>query len=548
LIFVAAAVPALILAGHPLFGVSNAAADEFPAVKPRSPFDPRVVFKLSYVSRPDSALTVLDRQRRIDPRDPFVLLLKAKVLRERLNDEDNDKSLIKQSTQPIHAILDTAIALCDDALDRETKDPKYYFYRGYGWLNKAQLHVLTRGYWSAGRAAGKGKGDLERYLERYPDDPDARGMLGAYLYFADAIPSFVKFVAKLLLIPGGDRDKGLEMLEYGATHDGLFSTDWRMVLAAIHLVFEGHFELGSAEFASLLAEYPLYTRLVEPLGVVAPLYPGRIREILNAEETAIGSHLALREEHIDWHLVKRMQLHRAFTESYFGNPVAAMRRYERLIDDPPDHPDWVLPISLLNHGYFNQRAGRADLARAAYQRVRSSKEMKFYHDTASELLASLDDPRTAVPVEHLDFITHIYSRRPRKAREGIRRFIERHGESALTDFYAGDLEVMGGDLAHARRLFESAVDRKESGGDQIYQMFAALRLAELSGQEGRIDDAIDNLDNAVDFCHANYLFNFLVRSRKRFYELLKDGKIDAAPALLDSNPRTGTADEPAERG
>ena len=538
-IVLVAAVPILVSFGPPRVSPAN---DDLPQVQPRAPFDPKLVFDLTYMSRPDSALAVIEDQRRADPNDPFILLLKAKVLRERLNDEDNDKALIKKSTKPIHAVLDTAIALCDKALDQKTIDPRYYFYRGYGWLIKAQLHVLTKGYWSAGRAAGRGKGDLERYLERFPDDPDARGMLGAYLYFADAIPSLVKIVAKLLLIPGGDRQKGLEMLEFGATHEGLFTTDWRMVLAAIHLVFEGHFERGADEFADLLEEFPLYTRLVEPLGVVAPLYPQKIREIEKAEKTALEFQLSMSEAHVDWSLVKRMWLHQAFTKSYFGDVVGAMDEYRMLIDAPPDHPDWVLPISLLNHGYFQQRTGRNDLARSAYERVRSSKEMEFYHGAAKQLLASLDTKPRSVPLEDLSFVSNVYSEQVTEALAGIERYKQLHGEGALTDFYSGDLKIFENDFAGARIAFERAVERDETGGDQIYQMFAALRLAELHGQDGDFDKAMDKLDDAKKFCHANYLLDFIIRSRKRFYELVKDGKLDAKPALLITENAANSAE------
>lgn len=528
-ISLAAFLPAAVGSEPPGNGLAD---NGIPAVQPRAPFDPKVVFDLTYISRPDSALAVLDQHHRNDPNDPFVLLLKAKVLRERLNDEDNDKNLINESTLPIHAVLDTAINICNEALDKDTVDPKYYFYRGYGWLNKAQLYVLTKGYWSAGRAAGRGKGDLERYLERYPDDPDALGMLGTYFYFADAIPNLVKLVAKLLLIPGGDREKGLEMLEYGATHEGLFTTDWRMVLAAVHLVFEGHFERGADEFAGLLEEYPRYTRLVEPLGVVAPMYPRRVREIEEAEIAALESQLAMDGKHIDWNLVKRMWLHQAFTNSYFGDVAGAMEQYQRLIEAPPDHPDWVLPISLLNHGYFEQRTGRIDAARTAYERVLAGDEMKFYHSAAKQMAASLDAAHKSVPLEDMNFVSLIYRGQVAEASAGIEHYKKTHGEDALTDFYSGDLKLFAQDLSGAKNDFERAVERKEEGGDQIYQMFAALRLAELHGQDGDIREAIEILENSKKFCHANYLLDFLIRSRKRFYELVKDGKIDSRPALL----------------
>jgi len=104
------------------------------------------------------------------------------------------------------------------------------------------------------------------------------------------------------------------------------------------------------------------------------------------------------------------------------------------------------------------------------------------------------------------------------------------------------------DFAAAKESFSRALDRNESGGDQIYQMFASLRLAEIAGQQGRFGDAKDYLERAKKYCHANYLLDFLVRSRKRYYELQDEDKIDTWPALLvrDHNRSLG-ANPPTTR-
>jgi tetratricopeptide (TPR) repeat protein len=502
------------------------------AVELRSPWNPREILDLVYLNRPDSALVVLDAYLRLNPNDPFPLLLKAKVLRERLNDEDNNKELIKRSAEPIHSVLDSAIAMSDQALERDVKNYKQYYYRGYAWLSKAQLYVLGRGYWSAGRAASRGKDDLERYLDKYPDDADARGALGAYYYFADAIPGFIKFVAKLLLIPSGDREKGLDMLRYAATHEGVFSADWSFVVAAIDLVFEGHFERGTDELIALLRDYPYYTRLAEPIAVAAPLYPARAREIREIVSGALEAHLTLDESRVDWNLVSRMRLVQAFTDSYFGSPSEAVARFTTLIDDPPRHPDWVVPIALLNRGYLLQRQGSKGDALDAFAAVRASEHMSRYHRSAELMLASVDAERIPVGASDLDFVPMLYDGGFDEAREGLERWKSIHGEDAICDFYTGDLEAMRGDLGAARRAYERALARVVLGGEQVYQTFSAARLAEIAGGEGRYDEARDLLKRAPEYCHANYLLDFLMEARARFYELVDSGKLSAKPDLL----------------
>jgi tetratricopeptide (TPR) repeat protein len=506
------------------------------------PFDPHRIMDLIYAGRPDSALAEIERCRRADPGDPLVLLMRARAMRERLNDEDDDKSLVKEGTKPMHAALDTAITLCEEALEQGDKDPEGYFYRGYAWLNKAQLHVLTRSHWTAGREAARGKKDIERYLERVPDDPDAHGTFGAYLYFADVLPGFFKFLAKLLFIPSGDRERGLAFLHYAAAHDGLFTRDWQMVLAGIEFIFEGNFEEGTEAFIDLCDRYPYYTRFVEPLGVVAPIHPLRMREFGSLEKKAITAHLTLGTDNADWDLIKRLNVHQAFINAYFGNAEDAVVQFAELIEDPPRHPDWVLPIALLNRGFLHQKTGRFDEAREAFETVLSSKGMKYYHGTAKTMLRGLDASPKTVNLNDLSAIGRLYDGEIENAAAALARFKEAYGEDALTDFYSGDLAVFEQDFEAASEAFRRALEREESGGGQIYQMFSSLRLAEIEGQRLRYDDARDLLKHAKTYCHANFLLDFLIRSRKHFYEFLDDGKIDSQPALLvrhqDLQPRT----------
>jgi tetratricopeptide (TPR) repeat protein len=58
--------------------------------------------------------------------------------------------------------------------------------------------------------------------------------MGAYNYFADNLPALVKGIRFLLMIPGGDRERGLAQLEEAARSSRLFGTEALMLLAFIH--------------------------------------------------------------------------------------------------------------------------------------------------------------------------------------------------------------------------------------------------------------------------------------------------------------------------
>ncbi len=520
------------------FGTARAApgawtpGDSSLSVEAKRPFDAGEILEILYSNRPDSALALTRFYQKENPKDPYPILLEAKLLRDRLNDEDNNKELIRQATPPIHAALDRAIALSDGALQRDVKDYRQYYYRGYGWFMKAQLHALTKSYWNAARAASHGKGDLERYLDKYPDDPDAQGALGAYLYFADALPGFIKIIAKLFLIPEGDRERGLAMMEFAATHKGAFSTDWRFVLAALNLVFEGNFEKGSDGLLRLLEEYPYYTRLAEAVAVVETLYPARTREFFAVVETSIDDHLSVGEQHADWQLIKRIQLVQAFTESYFGNPRDAIEMYAPLLENPPPHPDWIVPIALLNRGFLQQRMGKADDARKAFDTVLKGDRWPVYHPAAKAMLESVDVPVKTIDTDDLEFVQMLYDGKFDDASRLLERYQGIYGEDVLHEFYSGDLEALTGDFTAARKAYERALACDARGGEQIYQMYAAIRLAELAGADGRYSEARSLLKRAQRYCHANYLLDFLIESRQRYYHLVDAGRLDAKPSLF----------------
>ncbi|MFQ5510902.1 MAG: tetratricopeptide repeat protein [Candidatus Krumholzibacteriia bacterium] len=503
-----------------------------PSLRPAESINPYQIMDLICDGRSDSAMTILGDEPWATSRDPMVLLLKARVMRDQLPDEDNNKELLRDDVNRIHAVFDRVIELCDEATENGALDPKFRYYRARAHFGKAQLHTLTKGYWSAGRAGGRAKKDFEEYLRHVPDDPDAQGDLGAFLYFADAIPGVVKFFSKLLFFPSGDREKGLRMIEYAATNNGPFHSDYEIARAAIDLLFDGHLEKGITAMSALVDRYPNYTRLAEPYGVLAPLYPLKLREFQRIEDKSLARHLGRRGHDANWNLVKRMHLHRAFSDMFFLSPATAVFSFTTLIDNPVARPDWMLPLALLNRGILYAKSGRTTEAREAFSGVIESEEMKFFHDTAHKLLKGLDEPYEVIELEELEFVGRIYDVRLAEASEGLERYRQNHGEDVIYHFYNGELNLVAQEFEAAARAYMAALDVEAPHIDQSYQMFAALRLAEIHGHEQRFRQAVDYIDEALKYTHAAHLFNFMVNARRRYYTLLDDGTLTDLPTML----------------
>jgi tetratricopeptide (TPR) repeat protein len=532
-----AAIAALALASTGLgTGQAHGATGARSYVEAPKAIDPYRITGLIYSGRADSALAILNSSEYEGTPDPMVYLLRARSLRDQLSDEDDNKKLVAMDAAAVAAQLDTAITLCDEVLKHDATDPIYLYYRGRARLGKAQVNVLTRSYWSAGRNAGKAKSDLEKYLEHVPDSGDAHGDLGAFLYFADTLPGVIKFVSRLLLFPTGDRERGLEMLNFAAATPCVFQVDYQIAVAAIDLLFEGVLERGVTAMRALVDERPQYTRLVEPFGVLAPLDPLRIREYQRLEDFVLATRLDMAGAWMDWGLIRRIQLHRAYADMYFRSPSAALDQFTEFIDDPEERPDWALPLALINRGQLYAKSGRTDEALAAFQAVLATDTMSHFHDLAGQMTKSLGEPWKVVDLKDLDFIAAIYDGDVEVARAGLKEYGRRYGRDVIFYFYLGEIEVFGQDFVAAQRAYETCLSAEVEGGDQSYQMYAALRLAEVSGLQGRYKEAKHYAEKADEYIHVGYLLDFMIESRQRYYELLENGTLGIQPTILLKDP------------
>jgi hypothetical protein len=153
---------------------------------------------------------IVEATRRVDeivalaPEDPRPYLLKARLLREYISEQDNSRDNVKPQVAPILAVLDVALAKSEAILAKDRDSLAGRLYRGWTKMFRGQLHELAFEHWSAGRSAKGGKSDLDEVLRRDPQNPDARMIMGTYLYFADLLPGVLKVASFLLRIPGGD--------------------------------------------------------------------------------------------------------------------------------------------------------------------------------------------------------------------------------------------------------------------------------------------------------------------------------------------------------
>jgi hypothetical protein len=110
----------------------------------------------------------------------------------------------------LQTAAETAIANAEAWTAREPERAEAWFARGAAYATRAQFRVLRRERLAAARDGKRIKEALERSLAIDPLLHDAKFGLGMYHYYADVAPAVFRLLRWLLLLPGGDRTRGLQ--------------------------------------------------------------------------------------------------------------------------------------------------------------------------------------------------------------------------------------------------------------------------------------------------------------------------------------------------
>ncbi len=75
--------------------------------------------------------------------------------------------------------------------------------------------------------------------------------------------------------------------------------------------------------------------------------------------------------------------------------------------------------------------------------------------------------------------------------------------------------------------------------DHAYQMIASTRIAEIYAARGYYKTAARYEGIALSYYHNEYLVDWVMEGRKRYFERLGEGKETVPPTLLSANIRRG---------
>lgn len=150
----------------------------------------------------------------------------------------------------------TAIAEAERFAAAEPGRAEAWFYVGAAYGVRSQFRVYRGERLAAARDGKRIKEALEKALALDPDMHDAEFGIGMYRYYAGVAPAIFRFLRFLLLLPGGDRQGGLQQLERSARHGVLVRGEALFQIHVLDLGYERKWPEALVLIRQLQERYP----------------------------------------------------------------------------------------------------------------------------------------------------------------------------------------------------------------------------------------------------------------------------------------------------
>jgi hypothetical protein len=165
-----------------------------------------------------------------------------------------------------------AIAINAAWTAREPMRAEAWFYLAGAYAPLVQLRVLRGERLAAAREGKKIKDALERALQLDPALYDAYFGIGLYHYYADVAPMYAKLLRWLLMLPGGNRVKGLQEIIVARERGELLRGEADFQLHQLYVWYEQRPHDALALLKSLDARYPENPIFLERIAEVHDTY------------------------------------------------------------------------------------------------------------------------------------------------------------------------------------------------------------------------------------------------------------------------------------
>lgn len=249
---------------------------------------------------------------------------------------------------------------------REAKRAEAWFYLGASIGARAQWRVLRGETLAAARDGKRIKNALERALELDPALQDAYFGIGLYHYYADVAPTAAKMLRWLLLLPGGNRERGLQEMLRARNGGQLLRSEADYQLHLVYLWYEKQTPRALELLTALAERHPQNPLFPEQIAEIEDRYQDRHADSLGTWEALIEGARGGQFAEPDATLT-RARLGAALERYHLGQFDAAIPLLRAVIDAKPRAPVGAEALAQLQLGYVYDRLSRRDQAVAAYR-------------------------------------------------------------------------------------------------------------------------------------------------------------------------------------
>lgn len=240
-----------------------------------------------------------------------------------------------------------------------------WFYLGGAYAARVQWRVLRNEKLAAARDGKRIRQALERAIELDPSLDDAYFGIGMYKYYADVAPTAAKILRFLLLLPGGDRQVGLQEMLRARDRGRLLQGEADYQLHVIYLWYERQTPRALKLLAALHNHYP-----------GNPLFLSQTAEIQYAYEHDITASLATwrsllglaREQRTNAAMLAEVQARLGIARHLdtLHQTDHAIENLRAIVALKPTAPYATLPLAWLRLGEAHDRMGDRAAATDAY--------------------------------------------------------------------------------------------------------------------------------------------------------------------------------------
>jgi tetratricopeptide (TPR) repeat protein len=489
-------------------------------------------FKRLFAMDYDGCSAIVDSLEAARPDDPIVQILRARIVRDLVREVDITREERERQFEEFDKVLGKLRDVAQARLAEDPGDPRPHLALGWEGMVKGQVQVMLKDFLAANSTSKKAREHLDKVLEIHPESPDAKALLGGYLYSVDALPKFLKILKWIpfLPIPSGDRDEGLRLLTESGRSSIPPASDYRLFAGFLDVFYEGNFRRSESVMGELFYENPHNPRFGITMSLITPFDPSEglmgVRHWRLLHEAWRSRAEPGRPWWLGWDrwsvtLAVRMNLLAAYQWEALGQADRALALYEELASNPMARSQRMRGQVQLGIARTSIQTGDGEKARRAVSDILDDKSLKPWHDASKDLKEEIERKRTEhdlplrrsaaepliavleeVPSPGIDGTErpNRIDRRPfpRSQLRRIEALARSSGNDPVVGKLLGDAYALAGLPEQAIETYDGAMEGVSAPSLWAIRLQIHLSRAFLSEALGRNRDALDAMNKAID--------------------------------------------------